>query len=134
MYRLVLIAAVSAVTPVLVIGQTPVAPGAESAPIPRLIAPPLPQRPFPDRGVLVVRLPPDAELYFNWHYIKSTSDTRIFVTPPLPLTHSYFYDLKVTVVRDARLYSAFQRVIFRPGEITPVFFGDVKPPFPHGYN
>jgi uncharacterized protein (TIGR03000 family) len=83
------------------------------------------QTSFPGRALLIIRLPPEAEVYFNWHYIKSDSDRRTFLTGDLLPDHSYFYDVKVTVIRNYRPYVRFQRVFFRPGEVVEVYFGDV---------
>jgi uncharacterized protein (TIGR03000 family) len=84
------------------------------------------QAAFPDRAVLIIRLPADAELYFNWYYIRSASDRRTFLTGDLLPDHSYFYDLKVRVIRNFRTYTKFQRIVFRPGEVVNVCFGDVS--------
>jgi uncharacterized protein (TIGR03000 family) len=83
------------------------------------------QTTFPGRAVLIILLPPDAELYFNGRYIKSASDRRSFLTCDLLPGHSYFFDLKVQVVRNYRPYRKLQRIIFRPGEVLEVSFGDV---------
>jgi uncharacterized protein (TIGR03000 family) len=97
------------------------------------------QATFPDRAVLIIRLPPDAEVYFNWYYVRSASDRRAFLTGDLLPDHSYFYDVKVRVFRNFRTYTRFQRVFFRPGEVVEVFFGDVCSsgdlgvPFAHGW-
>ena len=83
------------------------------------------QTTYPGRAVLIILLPPDAEIYFNGRYIKSALDRRTFLTCDLMPGHSYFFDLKVQVVRDYRPYRKFQRIVFRPGEVLEVSFGDV---------
>src|SRR5262249_18927241 len=47
------------------------------------------QATFPNRAVLIIRLPPDAEVYFNWYYVRSASDRRAFLTGDLLPDHSY---------------------------------------------
>jgi uncharacterized protein (TIGR03000 family) len=80
---------------------------------------------FPNQAVLIFRLPPDAEIYFNWYYVRSASDRRAFLTAELLPDHSYFYDVKVRVIRNYRTYSKLLRVVFRPGEVVEVYTGDV---------
>ena len=83
------------------------------------------QTTFPSRAILIIRLPPDADLYINKCFILSGSNRRTFVTPELLPEHAFYYDLKVRVVREFRPYVQFQRVIFRPGEVVVVSFGDL---------
>jgi uncharacterized protein (TIGR03000 family) len=84
------------------------------------------QTTFPGQAILIVRLPPDADLYVNKAFIRSASNRRTLLsTAKLEPDHAYFYDLKVRVVREFRPYVQFQRVIFRPGEVVVVSFGDV---------
>src|SRR5579871_2329752 len=97
------------------------APAPEPAPPPKRLTEM--QSAFPDRAVLIIHMPPDGELYFNYHYVRSCSDRRTFVTPPLCAGHSYYYDLKVHVVRDGRRWAKFERVTFRPGQVVEVSFG-----------
>jgi uncharacterized protein (TIGR03000 family) len=83
------------------------------------------QTAFPGRALIIIRLPPDAEVYFNWYYLQSDSDRRTFLTGDLLPDHSYFYDVRVTAFSNDRTYTRFQRIIFRPGEVVEAFFGDV---------
>jgi uncharacterized protein (TIGR03000 family) len=80
---------------------------------------------FPDRAILIIQLPPDADLYVNTFHIRSFTNRRAFLTVELPEGKAYYYDLKVRVVREFRPFFQFQRVVFRPGEVAVVSFGDV---------
>jgi uncharacterized protein (TIGR03000 family) len=90
---------------------------------------------FPTRAVLIIRLPPDADIYFNKIYFRSASNRRTFITEDLLPDHAFFYDVKVRVMREYRPYVQFQRVIFRPGETVTVTFEDIgtRTPFEPGW-
>jgi uncharacterized protein (TIGR03000 family) len=85
------------------------------------------QTAYPGRALLIVQLPFDADLYFNWYYVKSASNRRVFLTRVLLPGHSYFYELKAQVYRSGRLYTTYRRVVFRPGEVVVISFGEVCP-------
>ncbi len=88
------------------------------------------QTTFPGQAILTIRLPADAELYFNKCFVRSASNRRTFVTVDLLPDHAYYFDLKVRVIRDYRPFTQFQRVVFRAGEVVVVSFGDLSPSIP----
>jgi uncharacterized protein (TIGR03000 family) len=83
------------------------------------------QTDFPNQAILIIKLPPDADLYVNTVHIRSVTNRRTFVTVDLPPGQAFYYDLKVRVVREFRPFVQWQRVIFRAGESVVVCFGDV---------
>src|SRR6516162_9290517 len=95
----------------LVIAQPILPPAPERAPMPKAAVPD-----FPAQAVVVVWLPADAELYINRCYMRSESDRRTFVTPPLFPDATYSYELRVNVVRDSRTYTEYRWVTFRVGD------------------
>ncbi|MFO0969428.1 MAG: TIGR03000 domain-containing protein [Gemmataceae bacterium] len=68
-----------------------------------------------NRARVVIDVPADAKLYIDGHLMKTTSARRIFQTPDLVAGQTYFYDLKVEVVREGKTLSETQRVLLRPG-------------------
>ena len=70
----------------------------------------------PDKARLIVEVPASAKLYIDDQLMKSTATTRTFSTPTLEVGQSYFYDVRVEVVRDGKTYEGSQRVIVRAGE------------------
>jgi uncharacterized protein (TIGR03000 family) len=77
---------------------------------------------FPNQAVLIVRLPADAELYINRAYVRSEGDRRTFITCPLFPDATFFYELRVNVVRDSRTYTEYRYVTFRGGDVVEVSF------------
>jgi uncharacterized protein (TIGR03000 family) len=65
---------------------------------------------------LIVELPADAKLYIDDQLMKTSSTKRNFSTPELRDGQSYFYDIRVEVVRDGKTYESTQRIIVRAGE------------------
>jgi uncharacterized protein (TIGR03000 family) len=71
---------------------------------------------LPTRAKLIVELPTDAKLFIDDQLMKSTATTRSFNTPALEVGTSYYYDLRVEVVRDGKTYEGTKRVVIRAGE------------------
>jgi uncharacterized protein (TIGR03000 family) len=65
---------------------------------------------------LVVTLPADARLIVDDKPTVSTSDVRVFTTPPLPVGKDFHYTLRAEVNRDGRTQSVTQEVTVRGGE------------------
>jgi len=70
----------------------------------------------PDRARLIVEVPADAKLYIDEQLMKSTAAIRSFSTPTLEVGQSYYYDVRVEVVRDGKTYEGSKRVVVRAGE------------------
>jgi uncharacterized protein (TIGR03000 family) len=73
---------------------------------------------------LFVTLPADAKLTINGQVTTSTSETRLFVTPPLEIGWDYQYQLQAEIVRDGQRRILTKKVDVRPGEETRVNLTD----------
>src|SRR5260370_24360410 len=85
------------------------------------------QTTFPGQAILTIRLPADAELYFNKCFVRSASKRRTFVTVDWLPYHAYYFDLKVRVIRDYRPFTQFQRRAFRAGHVCSRSFAHIVP-------
>ncbi len=74
-------------------------------------------------ATIVVSLPQDAKLMVDDYVTKSTSATRTFQTPGLPLGQDYRYTLTMEVVREGKTLTQKQEITVRAGQTTPVNFG-----------
>lgn len=79
----------------------------------------------PAEAKVVVNVPDDAALYIDGQKSKMTSDRRTFVSPVLQPGATYFYDLKVEVVRDGEKKTETRRVTLRAGQVARVDFRDL---------
>jgi uncharacterized protein (TIGR03000 family) len=69
---------------------------------------------------LYVTLPADAKLTINDTPTASTSKSRVFESPSLIPGKTFYYVLKVTVVRDGKDETVTKEVTVRAGEDTRV--------------
>jgi uncharacterized protein (TIGR03000 family) len=69
---------------------------------------------------LVVTLPAEARLTVDGLGTRSTSERRVFITPPPDPGTVYYYALEATVTRDGERFTAVRRVRVRAGEETVV--------------
>ena len=90
-------------------GTTPPGPGAAPGQRPETVPPP---RRLDANGQetgakakVIVELPRDAKLFIDEQLMKSNSDKRAFITPPLANGQEYFYDVRAEVVRNGDLSS-----------------------------
>jgi len=67
-----------------------------------------------------VSLPPDAKLFVEDMVTSSTSNSRLFVSPPLEPDKVFFYTLKGQMVRNGQALTTTQRVPVRAGQETEV--------------
>jgi uncharacterized protein (TIGR03000 family) len=75
---------------------------------------------------LLVQLPADAKLYVDDHLMQTASERREFRTPALQRGQTYYYVLKVEIVRDGLTVSETKRVHVRAGERATANFGDMS--------
>jgi uncharacterized protein (TIGR03000 family) len=80
-------------------------------------------RAAPDRAKLIVALPADAKLFIDDQLMKTTSEKRAFNTPTLDKSQTYYYDLRVEVMRDGKPITDTKRVLVRAGEVIRADFG-----------
>ncbi len=80
----------------------------------------------PDKARLIVEVPANAKLYIDDQLMKSTATIRSFSTPTLEVGQSYYYDVRVEVVRDGKTYEGSQRVVVRAGEQIRASFNEAE--------
>ncbi len=85
------------------------------------------------RGVILVRLPEDAKLFAEGRQLALKTESRRFVTPPLPADRDAVYNLRVEYTRDGEVISRTKRVQVRAGDTKTVEFGEqsVQNPLPN---
>lgn len=70
----------------------------------------------PDAATIVVNLPADATLTVDDQPTTSTSDRRVFVSPPLAQGMDYGYVLTAKMTHEGKLSTVSQRVVVHAGE------------------
>jgi uncharacterized protein (TIGR03000 family) len=106
------------------------APGSQPAAAPGGPAPePVPapkkedkQSAAPHQASLIVDLPANAKLYVDDQLTRTTSERRVFNSPQLEEGQTYYYILRVEVVRDGKSQSATKRVFFHAGDVIQTSF------------
>jgi uncharacterized protein (TIGR03000 family) len=74
---------------------------------------------------LVINVPEDAKLFIDNVPMKTTSANRTFKTPQLIRGQTYFYDIRVEVVRGGQTVSETKRVLLRAGSTIQTSFNDL---------
>ena len=77
-----------------------------------------------NRATVVVRLPADAALFAEGRRLSLSSDTRRFVSPPLPSNGDYTYNFRVEYARNGETISRTKSVSVRAGGQFSVDFDD----------
>jgi uncharacterized protein (TIGR03000 family) len=89
---------------------------------PPLLVPPADETPPPDAALVIVKLPAEAELWFDDTKMTQDGSYRRFVTPPLKTGHKLIYTLRVQWhVQDADL-TRVEKVQVEPGKRVTVNF------------
>ncbi|MBM4071627.1 MAG: TIGR03000 domain-containing protein [Planctomycetes bacterium] len=71
-------------------------------------------------ATLIVCVPADATLTIDDRPTSSTSEMRVFTTPPLPVASEHTYTLRAQVTRDGMVRTETRQVIVRGGAQTQV--------------
>jgi uncharacterized protein (TIGR03000 family) len=87
---------------------------------------PCPAQGYATTAALEVRLPADAELWFEGVLTTQTGERRLFATPPLHSGVTYSYDVVARWREDGRVVVQGQRLLVHAGESLQVDF--VPPP------
>jgi uncharacterized protein (TIGR03000 family) len=66
---------------------------------------------------LIVELPTDAKLYVDDRLTKTTSERRVFNSPPLQVGETYYYILRAEVIRDGKTLSETKRVLLHANDV-----------------
>jgi uncharacterized protein (TIGR03000 family) len=69
-----------------------------------------------------VTMPADAKLFFDSTPTSTQSETREFITPPIPTDANSTYTLTATLTRDQKQVKAEKHVTVRGGQLTEVNF------------
>jgi uncharacterized protein (TIGR03000 family) len=77
-------------------------------------------------ATVVVQLPATAKLMIDGNPTRSTSDMRIFISPPLQAGQEYVYTLKAELPGEGTPRTETKEVTVRPGAETRVRF-DLSP-------
>jgi uncharacterized protein (TIGR03000 family) len=74
---------------------------------------------------LIVELPADAKLYVDDRLTKTSSERRVFNSPPLEEGQTYYYILRAEVVRDGKTLAQTKRVLLHAREVVNASFPDL---------
>jgi uncharacterized protein (TIGR03000 family) len=66
---------------------------------------------------LVIETPADAKVFVDGNEMKSGSEVHQFYTPVLDTTQTYFYDVRVEMVRDDKVVTENKRVYVKANDI-----------------
>jgi uncharacterized protein (TIGR03000 family) len=80
-----------------------------------------------DRARILVQVPDDAKLYIDGNLMRTGSANRVFQTPVLQQGKTYYYDLRVEVVRDGQTVVQEKQVLLRPGQEVAATFDLTAP-------
>jgi uncharacterized protein (TIGR03000 family) len=75
-------------------------------------------------ATLVVRLPSDAKIWLDDYASSQTGPQRIFTTSPLERNASYYYTVRIELMREGTKITAVKQVRVRAGETTAVDFAE----------
>jgi uncharacterized protein (TIGR03000 family) len=95
-------------------------PGVSPAPVPMLS--PKASLENKVRSRVVIDTPENAKLYVDGQLMQTGSTHRVFQTPELTPGATYFYDVKIEVVKNGKTETDEQRIYVRPGQETAVAF------------
>jgi uncharacterized protein (TIGR03000 family) len=76
----------------------------------------------PNSASLTVRVPDDAEIWFDDTKMTLTGPVREYVTPPLTPGQDYSYMIRARWSADSRVFDQAHKVGFRPGQTVLVDF------------
>jgi uncharacterized protein (TIGR03000 family) len=76
---------------------------------------------------ITIDVPNNAKLYIDGQLMNGTSNERYFYTPPLEKGQSYYYDVRIEMVKDGKIVADTKKVIVQAGAM-------VKETFKQGEN
>jgi uncharacterized protein (TIGR03000 family) len=79
-----------------------------------------------NRARLIVELPADAKLFVDDQAMKTPSGRRSFTTPTLEKGETYYYVLKVEVMRDGKPVTETKKVLVKAGDEIKADFKDME--------
>ncbi len=78
------------------------------------------------RARLSIDVPEDAKVYLDGELMKTPVAKRVFVTPDLTPGRTYYYDLRVEVIREGQVVAASQRILMRAGQTALATFPNLN--------
>ncbi len=78
------------------------------------------------RARLIIELPADAKLFVDDRLTKATSERRSFSTPQLNDGDTYYYDLRVEVVRNGEALVETKKITLKAGDVIRADFKDME--------
>jgi uncharacterized protein (TIGR03000 family) len=82
----------------------------------------------PDKARMIVEVPAEAKLFIDDKPMKTISGTRSFSTPALVQGETYYYEVRIEVMRDGKPVSETKKVVIKPGEVAKVNFKTMESP------
>lgn len=79
------------------------------------------------RAKVRIEIPEGGKLFVDGQPINATPGTRLFQTPALAESETYFYDIRIEVQRQGANHTEQRRVIIRAGEDVAVNFPNLRP-------
>jgi uncharacterized protein (TIGR03000 family) len=74
------------------------------------------------RAKVVIDVPAQAKLYIDDQLMPDKAGKRVFVTPVLQAGQTYYYDVKLVVIRDGQEQAETTRVLLRSGDVVSASF------------
>ncbi|MGE3804669.1 MAG: TIGR03000 domain-containing protein [Gemmataceae bacterium] len=69
-----------------------------------------------EQARIIITVPEGAKLYIDNKLMKTEGTERVFRTPVLDSKQTYFYEVRTEVMRDGKMHTDAQRVVFKSGQ------------------
>ena len=114
------------VAPVTPTPKANVAPKVEQVPLPKEEKKKKTELSEETQARLSIDVPDDAKVYLDGTLMKTPVAKHVFLTPPLVPGRTYFYDLRVEVIREGQEVAATQRILVRAGQTALATFPNLR--------
>lgn len=78
------------------------------------------------RAKVIVRMPENSKLYIDDQLVKTSSNQKTFSTPGLIQGETYYYEIRIEVVKDGESIVETRKVNIQAGSVARVDFRDVE--------
>ncbi len=78
------------------------------------------------RARMIINLPTDAKLFIDDKLTRSTSERRSFSTPQLNQGDTYYYELRVELVRNGEPITQTRKVTLKAGDVIKADFTEME--------
>ena len=79
------------------------------------------------RAKITIDVPVGGKLFVDGKQVNVAAGPRTFKTPALQAGESYYYDIRIEIVRQGEVLSEERRIFIRPGEQAAVAFPNLGP-------